>query len=62
MLAHAKELDIWHKHWGNAAFTIKIPDERSPQGVKNKYLPNGLDTQTGAAEHGGGLDQWHDQH
>jgi hypothetical protein len=38
LLAHAKELDIWHKHWGNAAFTIKIPDERSPQGVKNKYI------------------------
>ncbi len=38
MLAHAKELDTWHKHWGNAAFTIKIPDERSPQGVKNEYI------------------------
>ncbi len=38
LLAHAKELDTWHKHWGNAAFTIKIPDERSPQGVKIKYI------------------------
>ncbi len=31
LLAYAKELDIWHKHWGNAAFTIKLPDEKSPQ-------------------------------
>jgi hypothetical protein len=38
LLAHMKELDIWHKHWGNETFTIKIPDERSPQGVKNKYI------------------------
>jgi hypothetical protein len=38
LLAYVKELDIWHKHWGNAAFTIEIPDERSPQGVKNKYI------------------------
>jgi hypothetical protein len=38
LLAYVKELDIWHKHWGNAAFTIKIPDERSPQGLKNKYI------------------------
>ncbi len=37
LLAYAKELDIWHKHWGKAAFTIEILDERSPQGVKNKY-------------------------
>ncbi len=33
LLAYAKEMDIWHKHWGNAAFTIKLPDEKSPQGV-----------------------------
>jgi hypothetical protein len=38
LLAYAKELDIWHKHWGKTAFTIEIPDERSPQGVKNKYI------------------------
>ncbi len=38
LLAYTKELDIWHKHWGKAAFTIEIPDERSPQGVKNKYI------------------------
>jgi hypothetical protein len=38
LLACAKELDIWHKHWGHAAFTIKLPDEKSPQGVKTKYI------------------------
>jgi hypothetical protein len=38
LLAYAKEMDIWHKHWGNAAFTIKLPDEKSPQGVKTKYI------------------------
>jgi hypothetical protein len=38
LLAHTKELDIWHKHWGNAAFTIKIPDERSLQGVKTNIF------------------------
>ncbi len=37
-LAYAKEMDIWHKHWGNASFTIKLPDEKSPQGVKTKYI------------------------
>ncbi len=38
LLAIAKEKDIWHKHWGNAAFIIKIPNKRSSQGVKTKYL------------------------
>jgi hypothetical protein len=38
LLAYAKEMDIWHNHWGNAAFTIEIPDERSAQGVKIKYI------------------------
>jgi hypothetical protein len=38
LLAYTKEIDIWHKHWGNAAFTIELPDEKSPQGVKTKYI------------------------
>ncbi len=38
LLAYAKELDIWHKHWGNAAFTIELPSKKSPQGVKTKYI------------------------
>jgi hypothetical protein len=38
LLAHAKEMDILHKHWGNTSFTIKLPVEKSPQGVKMKYI------------------------
>ena len=38
LLYYAKEMNIWHKHWGNAAFTIKLPDEKSPQGVNTKYI------------------------
>ncbi len=38
LLAYAKEMDIWHKHWGNAAFTIKLPNEKRPQGMKTKYI------------------------
>jgi hypothetical protein len=38
LLAYAKLMDIWRKHWGNTAFTIEIPDERSAQGVKTKYI------------------------
>jgi hypothetical protein len=38
LLPYAKELDIWHKHLGHAAFTIELPDEKSPQGVKTKYI------------------------
>ncbi len=38
LLAYMKEMDIWHKHWGNASFTIKLPDEKSPQGVKTKHI------------------------
>ncbi len=38
LLAYAKEMDLWHKHWGNESFTIELPDEKSPQGVKTKYI------------------------
>jgi hypothetical protein len=38
LLAYAKEMDLWHKHWGNASFTSEIPEEKSPQGVKTKYI------------------------
>jgi hypothetical protein len=38
LLAVAKEKDIWHKHWGNAVFTIKTPKKRSSQGVRIKYI------------------------
>ena len=26
LLAFAKEWKVWHKHWGNAAFTVEIPN------------------------------------
>jgi hypothetical protein len=38
LLAVAKEKGIWHKHWGNAAFTIETPNKRSSQGVRTKYI------------------------
>ncbi len=38
LLSHAKEEEIWHKHWGNAAFTVETPDEKDNQGVKTKYI------------------------
>ncbi len=31
LLAFAKEWKVWHKHWGNAAFTVEIPNEKSLQ-------------------------------
>jgi hypothetical protein len=38
LLAYAKEKNVWHKHWGNTAFTIKLPEERSSQEAKTKYI------------------------
>jgi hypothetical protein len=38
LLSHAKDEEIWHKHWGNAAFTVETPDEKDNQGVKTKYI------------------------
>jgi hypothetical protein len=26
LLAFAKDWKVWHKHWGNAAFTVEIPN------------------------------------
>ncbi len=37
-MAYANEKDVWHKHWGNSAFTIELPDKRRSQGEKNKYI------------------------
>ncbi len=31
LLAYAKDWKVWYKHWGNAAFTVEIPNEKSPQ-------------------------------
>jgi hypothetical protein len=38
LLAHAKEWQVWHKHWGNSAFTVEIPMEKSPQVEKTRYI------------------------
>jgi hypothetical protein len=38
LLAYAKEMDLWHKHWGNTSFTIEQPEEKSLQGVKTKNI------------------------
>ncbi len=33
-----KQRKMWHKHWGNVAFTIEIPESRSQQGEKRRYV------------------------
>ncbi len=34
----AKQCKMWHKHWGNAAFTFEIPESKSQQGEKARYV------------------------
>jgi hypothetical protein len=34
LLAFTKEWKVWHKHWGNAAFRVEIPNEKSSQTEK----------------------------
>ena len=34
LLAFAKEWKVGHKHWGNTAFTVEIPNEKSLQAEK----------------------------
>jgi hypothetical protein len=38
LLAYAKDWKVWHKHWGNSAFTVEIPTEKSPQAEKTRYI------------------------
>jgi hypothetical protein len=38
LLVYAKEWKVWHKHWGNSAFTVEIPTEKSPQAEKTRYI------------------------
>ena len=38
LLAYAKDWKVWHKHWGNSAFTVEIPTEKSPQVEKKRYI------------------------
>jgi hypothetical protein len=38
LLTYAKDWKVWHKHWGNTAFTIEITTEKSIQALKTKYI------------------------
>ncbi len=38
LLAFAKAWKVWHKHWGDTAFTVEIPNEKSPQAEKTRYI------------------------
>jgi hypothetical protein len=38
LLAFGKEWKVWHIHWGNAAFTVEIPNEKSLQAEKTRYI------------------------
>jgi hypothetical protein len=34
----AKQRKLWLHHWGNTAFTVKIPENDSQQGEKTQYI------------------------
>lgn len=38
LLAFAKAWKVWNKHWGDTAFTVEIPNEKSPQAEKTRYI------------------------
>jgi hypothetical protein len=38
LLAYTKEWKVWHKHWGNSAFSVEIPMEKSPQAEKTRCI------------------------
>jgi hypothetical protein len=38
LLAYAKDWKVWHKHWGNSAFTVEIPTEKSSKAEKTRYI------------------------
>jgi hypothetical protein len=48
----AKQRKLWHIHWGNAAFTVKLPDNKSQQGKKNKIYPDVTNPRLGVAKLG----------
>jgi hypothetical protein len=33
-----KQCKLWHRHWGNAVFTVKLLDNESQQGKKTRYI------------------------
>jgi hypothetical protein len=38
LLAYAKDNSAWDNIWGKTTYTIETPEEKDPQGVKNKYI------------------------
>ncbi len=38
LLAYSKDYKVWHKHWGNSAFTVEISTEKSTQAEKKRYI------------------------
>jgi hypothetical protein len=38
LLAYAKDWKVWHRHWGNSAFTVEIPTKKIPQAEKTMYI------------------------
>ncbi len=38
LLAYAKDWKVWYKHWGNSAFTVEIPTEKSSQTEKTSDI------------------------
>ena len=38
LLTFSKEWKVWHKHWGNMAFTVEIPNKRSLQAENTRYI------------------------
>jgi hypothetical protein len=38
LLVYTKDWKVWHRHWGNSAFTVEIPTKKSPQAEKTRYI------------------------
>ncbi len=38
LVAYAKDWKVWHRHWGNSAFTVEIPTKKSSQAEKMRYI------------------------
>ncbi len=38
LLVYAKDKGVWDNVWGKTTYTIKMPVEKDPIGVKNKYV------------------------
>ncbi len=54
----AKQCKLWSKHWGNTAFTVKIPENDSQQEGEDTIHSDGPDPRFGTAKPWGGINQW----